>query len=88
MSLISYQEWLAKTAPEGGGAIWDNSSNADLDFGRTGAKSKNVSPNKSGQVEFDPEKLFFGVSKKLKLDKGKNLHTGGNDGYNYIPGQS
>lgn len=80
MSLSSYKEWLSKNSPEGGGEIWDNRSNADLNFGRTGAKSKNVSQNKSGQVEMDPEKLFFGVSKKhnSKLDTEKNPNIGGN----------
>lgn len=80
MSLIGFKEWLSKTAPEGGGEIWDNRSNADLDFGRTGARSKNVAPDKSGQVELDPEKLFFGISKKRnpKLDRDKNSNTGGN----------
>ena len=65
----SFREWLSKMAPEGGGEIWDNRSNSDLDFGRTGAKSKNVSPNKSGQAEFDPEKLFLG---KKKLNRGNS----------------
>ena len=79
MSLLGFKEWLSKTAPEGGGEIWDNRSNADLDFGRTGAKSKNVSQDKSGQVEMDPEKLFFGISKKRcpKLDKDNNSNIGG-----------
>lgn len=62
---FSFKEWLSKTSPEGAGEIWDNRSNADLDFGRTGAKSKHVaSDTKAGQVEFDPEKLFLGRSKK------------------------
>jgi len=86
MSLSGFKEWLSKTAPEGGGEIWDNRSNADLDFGRTGAKSRYVSQNKSGQVEIDPEKLFFGISKKRnpKLDTEKNSNTGGSDENNYI----
>jgi len=85
MSLIGFKEWLSKTAPEGGGEIWDNRTNADLDFGRTGAKSKygrQGDKDKSGQVELDPEKLFFGISKKCnhKLDRDKNSNTGGNYG--------
>jgi hypothetical protein len=39
---FSFKEWLSKTSPEGAGEIWDNRSNADLDFGRTGARSKYV----------------------------------------------
>lgn len=84
MRLSGFKEWLSKTAPEGGGEIWDNRSNADLGFGRTGAKSKNVSPDKSGQVEFDPEKLFLGTPKKQsrKIDKGTNPNIGDNYGNN------
>jgi len=64
MFQFSFKEWLSKTSPEGAGEIWDNRSNADLDFGRTGAKSKNVSPGtKAGQTDFDPEKLFLGKKK-------------------------
>lgn len=81
MRLIGFKEWLSKTAPEGGGEIWDNRSNADLHFGRTGAKSKNVSQDKSGQVEFDPDKLYCGVPKKRieKIDIDKSSITGGNN---------
>jgi hypothetical protein len=86
MNSLNFKEWLSKTSPEGGGEIWDNRSNADLNFGRTGAKSKNVSPDKAGQVEIDPEKLFFGISKKRnhKLDIEKNSNIGGNDENNYV----
>ena len=42
-------------------------------FGLTGAKSKYVAQDKSGQVELDPEKLFFGISKKQnKINKLKS----------------
>ena len=86
MAVIRYKEWLSKTAPEGGGEIWDNRSNSDLGFGRmSGAKSKNVSPDKSGQAELDrrrrrctPEKLF-GVEKA----QDDNLDTGNIGGNNY-----
>lgn len=66
---FSFKEWLlielSKTSPEGAGEIWDNRSNADLDFGRTGAKSKNVmAGTKAGQTDFDPEQLFLGKKKK------------------------
>lgn len=85
MNLIGFKEWLSKTAPEGGGEIWDDRTNADLDFGRTGAGSRNRhkgNQNKPGQVEIDPEKLFFGISKKCnpKLDRDKNSNIGGNYG--------
>lgn len=57
----SFKEWLSKTAPEGAGEIWDNRSNADVAFGRTGAKSKNVSSDKMDQTSnFNPEKMFHG----------------------------
>lgn len=90
MSLISYKEWLSKSSPEGGGEIWDNHSNADLNFGRTGAKSKNNSQDKIGQGNrIDPEKLFFGFSKKKieKLDTN-NPNNGDKNDNNYIPSQS
>ena len=64
---LSFKEWLSETSPEGGGKIWDNRSNSDLGFGGTGARSKNVAPDnpdKSGQVELDPEKLFHGDKKR------------------------
>lgn len=67
MRFKTFKEWLSKTAPEGGGEIWDNRSNSDLDFGRTGARSKNVMPNRSGQAEFDPERLFLRMSKKRNI---------------------
>lgn len=73
MRFRSFKEWLSTTAPEGGGEIWDNRSNSDLGFGMTGAKSKNVTPNKSGQVELDPDKLFFGKKNK---SKSKNREHG------------
>jgi len=66
MFKLSFKEWL-KESPEGAGEIWDNRSNADLGFGRAGAKSKNVADGTTpGQVEFDPDKLFLGKSKKKK----------------------
>ena len=61
---FSFKEWLSKTSPEGAGEIWDNRSNADLDFGRTGARSKYVSSDKADQVKFNPEKLFLGRKRK------------------------
>ena len=65
MSLISYKEWLSKSSPEGGGEIWDNHSNADLNFGRTGAKSKNNSQDKIGQGNrIDPRKVIFWLFQK------------------------
>ena len=73
--MLSFKEWLSKDSPEGAGEIWDNRSNQDLGFGRTGARSKNtakqIKPEKSG---IDPEKLFLGVSKKRcsELNKDKN----------------
>jgi hypothetical protein len=69
MQLKGFKEWLSTTSPEGGGEIWDNRSNSDLGFGRTGAKSKNVAPDKSGQVELDPDKLFIGKKQKCQKDK-------------------
>lgn len=71
MRFFTFREWLSKTAPEGAGEIWDNRSNSDLDFGRTGAKSKNVAPNKSGHVEFDPDKLFLGKKSKISSTGNK-----------------
>lgn len=68
--LISFKEWLKKEfhmhSPEGPGDIWSQHSNVDQDFGRTGAKSKNVMSNKSGQVDFDPDELFLGKKSKKK----------------------
>jgi hypothetical protein len=62
---FSFKEWLSQTSPEGGGEIWDNRTNAELDFGRTGARSKYVSSEtKATQVKFDPKKLFLGRKKK------------------------
>ena len=90
MSLISYKEWLNKYSPEGGGEIWDNHSNADLNFGRTGARSKNDSQDRFSQGDrLDPEKLFFGFSKKKieKLDT-KNPNIGDKNGNNHIQSQS
>lgn len=82
MHRLRFKEWLSTSSPEGAGEIWDNRSNADLDFGRTGAKSKNVaSDSKTGQAEFDPEQLFLGRKGKKqvsKLDKSDIL--GGNHG--------
>jgi hypothetical protein len=66
MKFQTFKEYLSKYGPEGGGEIWNNRSNSDLDFGRTGAKSKYVAPNKSGETNFDAEKLFKGNSKKEK----------------------
>jgi hypothetical protein len=72
MSITGFKEWLSKDSPEGGGEIWDNRSNSDFGFGLTGAKSKYVAQDKSGQVELDPERLFFGTSKKNKNNKSKS----------------
>ena len=73
MPITGFKEWLSKDSPEGGGEIWDNRSNSDFGFGLTGAKSKYVAQDKSGQVELDPEKLFFGISKKQnKINKLKS----------------
>ena len=90
MSLISYKEWLDKESSGGGGEIWDNHSNADLNFGRTGARAKNNSQDKISQANgLDPEKLFFGFSKKRieKLDN-KNPINGDKNDNNNIPSQS
>lgn len=51
--LIGFKEWLSKWAPDGAGEIWDNRSNADLDFGRTGARSKNVAPDNKRRKRHD-----------------------------------
>lgn len=72
MDKIKFKEWLSKTSPEGGGEIWDNRSNSDLGFGRTGAKSKNVSPETSGQSVIDPDHLYFGIKKKKGLKHEPN----------------
>lgn len=69
MNLPKFKEWMLKKVAEEAGEIWNNLSNADIVFGRTGAKSKNVSQNKSDQnksdqKKIDPERLFFGLSKK------------------------
>jgi hypothetical protein len=79
MNRLGFKEWLSKLAPDGAGEIWDNRTNADLDFGRTGARSKyRASERKkpplgedepedqdtAGPAEIDPEKLFLGVPKK------------------------
>lgn len=70
----SFREYLDKYGPEGGGEIWNNRSNSDLNFGRTGAKSKYVSPESSGETKFDAEKLFKGKSKKLSTPlNNKNM---------------
>lgn len=68
----SFKEWLSKTAPEGAGEIWDNRSNADVAFGRTGAKSKNVTADtKTDQIsDFDPDKMFKGQCKCNKKKYG------------------
>jgi hypothetical protein len=66
---MSFKEWLSKDSPQGAGEIWDNRSNSDMGFGKNGVKSKNVTPEKSIKSNFDPEKLFFGISMKRNLNK-------------------
>jgi hypothetical protein len=62
--MITFGEWLNQASPEGGGEIWDNRSNADRAFGRTGARSKNVTQDKVDGFRVDAEKLYFGDKKK------------------------
>lgn len=61
---INFKEWISKESPEGGGEIWDNRTNSDRDFGRTGAKSKYVSPEKPGRSVIDPDSLYLGTKKR------------------------
>lgn len=66
---LSFKEWLLST-PDGGGEIWDNRSNSDRDFGRTGAKAKNVGDGVTpGKSDFNPDKLFLGTNKKRAAKK-------------------
>ncbi len=66
---LSFKEWLLST-PDGAGEIWDNKSNTDRDFGRTGAKSKNVGDGITPDVgNFDPDKLYLGNQKKKSCKK-------------------
>lgn len=78
MHPLRFKEWIAsQTSPQGAGEIWDSRSNADMEFGYKGARSKNVAPEtKPGQVEFDPDEMFFGKKGKkrgIKLDKSDIL---------------
>lgn len=62
---MGFKEWLSKTAPEGAGDIWSNRSNADLNYGRfVRSRHTQVDNSKSGLAEFDPEKMYLGISKK------------------------
>jgi hypothetical protein len=66
---LYFKEWFLEadslTSPDGGGEIWTNRSNADRDFGRTGAKSKTVGDGVTPEkTDFDPDELFLGKDKK------------------------
>lgn len=55
---INFKDWYLST-PDGAGEIWDNRANTDRDFGRSGARSKNVARDlKAEPSEFNPEKIF------------------------------
>lgn len=82
---LRFREWIAsQTAPDGAGEIWDSRSNADLEYGYKGAKSKNVAPEgKPLQVDFDPDRLFLGKKgKKRSVGLNNSEILGGSYGSN------
>lgn len=68
MSYLTFKEWLAEKFPDIGGETWNNNSSIDFNFGMKSKKPK-IQTDKSIS-KIDPDKLFFGSSKKqnTKLD--------------------
>jgi hypothetical protein len=72
---LSFKDWLHEAdsfsnTPDGAGEIWDNNSNADRGFGRSGAKSKNVSKGVTPErADFDPDELYLGKQQKKGCKK-------------------
>lgn len=68
MSYLTFKEWLAEKFPDIGGETWDNNSSIDFNFGMKSRKPKDSSKKDREYLKTDPEKLFFGTSKRQKLD--------------------